>query len=60
MEEGNVTNNLFRDLFPDTKEGCKIDCEGSLRKIFCYKSYQERDVFLSQSNIYDGAFCEVS
>ena len=56
MEEGNVTNNLFRDLFPDTKEGCKIDCEGSFRAIFCYKWYQERDVFLSQWNIYDGAF----
>ena len=26
MEEGNVTNN-FRELFPDTKEGCKIDYE---------------------------------
>ena len=26
MDEGNVTNNL-RDLFPDTKVRCKIDCE---------------------------------
>ena len=53
MEEGNVTNNL-RDLFPDTKKGCKIDCETSPMTFFRYKLYQYMGVFLSQSNIFDG------
>ena len=53
MEEGNVTNNL-KDLFPDTKKGCKIDCETSPTTFFRYKLYQYIRVFLSQSNIFDG------
>ena len=62
MEKGNVTKNLhnIKDLFPHTKEGCKIDCELSPRTFFCYKRYQYRGVFLNQSNIYYEAFCEVS
>ena len=35
MEEGNVTNNL-RELFLDTKGGCKIDCELSPTTFLCY------------------------
>ena len=46
MEEGNLNNNL-RDLFPDTKRACKIDCQVSPRTSFCYKWYQYRSVFLS-------------
>ena len=59
MEERNVTNNL-RDIFPVTKGGSKIDCEESPRAFSCYKWYQYRSVFLSQSNIYDGAFYKIS
>ena len=50
MEEGNVTNNLIY-LFSDIKGGRKIDCEASSRIFFCYKWYQCRGAFLSQSNI---------
>ena len=50
MKEGNITNNLS-EQFPDTKGACKIDCKASPRTFFCYKWYQCRSVFLSQSNI---------
>ena len=56
MEEGNVTNNL-RELFPDSKGGCKIDCEASPRTFICYKWCKCRGVFLKPV---DGAFCEIS
>ena len=35
MEEGNVGNTL-REVFPDTKVGCKTDCEVSPAPFFCY------------------------
>ena len=56
MEEGNITNNL-RELFPDSKGGCKIDCEASPRTFICYKWCKCRGVFLKPV---DGAFCEIS
>ena len=50
MEVGNVNSNL-NYLFPDIKGGRKTYCEASSRTFFCYKWYQYRAVFLSQSNI---------
>ena len=59
MEEGNVTSNL-RELFPDSKEECKIDCEASPRVFLCCKWCKCRGVFLKPVKHYDVAFCEIS
>ena len=58
MKEGNVSNNL-RELFPDTKGGCKTDCEVSPSTFFCYKWCQYRGVFLSQLSIMMAFFVEL-